>query len=128
MPPIGGTLHDELDNATRVLKAGYYVWFLVFLGFTILTVGLPLMAALDLFQSETNRLLAGSGALAAALANAIKPHEYATAFDVALQSIWKTRVLFVGGNLDEGDVSLEIAKAIDLTTFRYSLGSLKDRK
>jgi len=113
------TLQDEFKNAGRVLQWGYYVWFCVFVVATLAAIGLPGLAALGLFGPDTDRIIAGCGALAVALIQAIKPHEYATAYDVALQRVWKARVLFVGGNLDASAAAKEIGAAIDLTTFRY---------
>lgn len=123
MTSRGWTLQDEFENAGWVLRRGYYIWFCVFVVATLAAVGLPGLAALGLFGADTDRIIAGCGALAVALIQAIKPHEYATAYDIALQRVWKARVLFVGGSLDAGAASREIGEAIDLTTFRYVVAS-----
>jgi hypothetical protein len=68
-------------------------------------------------------MFAGAGALFAALLHAIKPHQYATGYDAALQLAWKTRIALHAGEISEVAASKQIAKAIDMTTFRYATQS-----
>jgi hypothetical protein len=63
----------------------------IYLVLGILSIDLPGLAAMTLFESKTNQALAGAGALAAAVFGFLKPHEYATGFDNAAQIAWQAR-------------------------------------
>ncbi len=119
MPDNRTTMLAEIDDAIRVMQWGYFVWFGVYAVFVVLTVGLPGVAAMGLFGDWHDKMLAGAGALVAALLHALKPHEYATGYDAGVQLAWKTRIALVGGSIDEVAASREVAKAIDMTTFKY---------
>jgi hypothetical protein len=68
-------------------------------------------------------MFAGAGALFAALLHALKPNQYATGYDAALQLAWKTRIALHAGEISEVAASKQIAKAIDMTTFKYATQS-----
>ena len=123
MPDNRDAVLKEIDDAIRIMQWGYSVWFGAYAVFAILTVGLPGIAAMGLFGDWHDKVLAGTGALFAALLHALKPHEYATGYDAGVQLAWKTRVALVGGLIDEPAASRDIGKAIDLTTFKYGAPS-----
>jgi hypothetical protein len=114
-------LLSEIDGVIKVMQWGYYTWFGVYLLFVILTAGLPLIAALGVFGNWWGRVLAGAGTLAVALLHAIKPNEYASAYDAGVQLAWKTRVALLAGRIDKASAGENLERAIDLTTFRYSI-------
>ncbi len=102
------------------MNKGYYTWFGVYALFVAMAVGFPVVAAMGLLPGGGNQICAGAGALSAALLHAIKPLQYATGYDAALQLAWKTRISLHAGEIDEIAASKQIAKAIDLTTFKYA--------
>lgn len=126
MPDISISVLHELEVNEERMNNGYTLWYRIYVIFVILTVGLPAVAAIGLFHAPIagcsptiDNILAGAGALFAALSHAIKPHEFATGFDAGLQRIWKARIRYVAGAIDEQSAAEEIGKAIDLVTFRY---------
>jgi hypothetical protein len=118
MPESREAVLKEINKAISMLSWGYYVWFFIYVVMVILTVGLPGVAAL--LSDPLSRYFAGCAAIVAAVSHALKPHEYATGFDVGLQLAWKTRISFVAGGINAADAAKDIRRAIDLTTFRYA--------
>lgn len=113
----------ELDNASHKITAGYYTWFAIHVILIVLTVGLPAIASMGIFDGVWNKVLAGSAAITAAITHAVRPHEYATAYDAGIRVIWSTRVSFLVKSIDATAASEEIRKAIEIITFRYGGGS-----
>jgi len=112
-------LLEEVDDAIKVFLSWYRAWFFVYISLVVLTILLPGLAAMGIFTDLTNRLLAGAGALLVAVSSALKPHEYATAFDAGGQLAWKTGISLVAGTIDKETAAKELRRAIDLTTFKY---------
>ena len=110
------------QGVINFMQLGYGVWITIYIILGILSVSLPGLAAMDVFESpKTNKILAGTGALVAAIVAFLKPHEYATGFDAACQLAWKTRNDFQLGAIDNVGVAKQLGRALDLTTFRYGV-------
>jgi hypothetical protein len=74
------------------MQLGYFAWFAVYVLLGGLSVALPALAAIDIWNRGVGQMLAGGGALTSAVFAFLKPHEYATGYDNATQSVWKTLV------------------------------------
>jgi|SRR5262245_24508970 hypothetical protein len=113
-------ISDSIENVLRTLQWGYYVWFFIYVILLLLSVGLPGIAAMGIFAGVVEvKTLAGAGALSAAVNHALRPQEYATAYDAGVQLAWKTRVSWIAKTLDPEGVARDLKKAIDRTTFKY---------
>lgn len=114
----GNTIAAELEDAIKLMQRGYYLWFCIYIVLGSLSVALPAFAAIapDVYFAK---ILAGSGAVAAAMFTFIKPYEYATGYDIALQSAWKAQLAHKAGLIDDKQVVGELHRSIDLTIFRY---------
>src|SRR5262245_1793625 len=113
-------ISDQIEKVLRTLKWGYHVWFWVYAILLLLSVGLPGIAAMGIFENVADiKTLAGAGALSGAVSHALKPHEYATAYDAGVQVAWKTRVSWIAKTLDANGVARNLGMAIDHITFKY---------
>jgi hypothetical protein len=125
------SLLEQADDVTRInLWWGYVPWFAVYLLLLAVTVVGPGLAAVGFFTDPmTNKWLAGAGALAAALSHALRPHEYATAYDASVQLAWKTHISLVAGIISTEAAANELRQAIDLTTFKYGpAGGIRNQR
>jgi hypothetical protein len=109
----------EIDRLRRTLRWGYHFWYLLYLLFGGIAVLLPALAATGIWGDETTRLLAGFGAAWVALFTFLRPYEYASGFDKALQLVKKTKIAFDLGTIDAKEVQRRLHDALDMTTFDY---------
>jgi hypothetical protein len=96
VPPPSPPSTKELEVIHKVLKiqqVGFYFWTVVYYGLGFLSIILPGVAAMGLYEGKVNQAFAGCGALAAALLGFLKAHELATGFDAAVQLAWITRTI-----------------------------------
>lgn len=112
---------SDIDDAIRVMQGGYYLWFAIHIILGSLSIILPGIAAIGFFDEIAAKFLAAGGALSAALVQFLKPHEYATGYDLAVQLAWKTHIAFNSRTIDTNIAIEQINKAIDATTFRYGI-------
>jgi hypothetical protein len=108
-----------IESTLRVMQMGYYFWFIVYVALGVLSVILPGLAAIGLWSGDTSKYLAGAGALAAAVFAFLRPHEYASGFDAATQAVWKTQIAHDLGQIGEKEISEELRRAVEITTFKY---------
>lgn len=113
----------EINTGIRIMRFGYYAWFVVHVVLGIATVVLPGLAAMAVFDDVITRWLAGAGALVGAVVSFLRPYEYATGYDAGLQRAWRARILLTCDSIDVPTAGRELAKAVDLTTFRYGTGA-----
>jgi hypothetical protein len=101
------------------MQLGYFAWFAVYVLLGGLSVALPALAAIDIWNRGVGQMLAGGGALTSAVFAFLKPHEYATGYDNATQSVWKTLVSYKLSQIDTKTVNSELRKAMDITSYKY---------
>lgn len=110
----------EILEAIWELQKGYYIWFSVYIVFLVAGVLFPGIAAMGVLPDPGTKIFAGIGTLFIALTHALKPHEYATAYDAGVQLCWKVEVAYVAKTMDDKAVSEALQRAIDMTTFKYT--------
>lgn len=111
---------EVILRARGFAQAGYRFWSGIY-GFLILTsIAAPALAATEIFPSIYSRLLAVAGAVAASFLGVLRPHDYLTRYDNALQMLWQTRVGHILNTLSIEEVSVQVQKAIELMKLSYS--------
>ena len=110
---------DLIETTLRHMSFSYYGWFAVYVGLGVTAVMLPGLAAVGIGSPETQRRLAAAAALVAATFAVLKPHEYATGFDVGKRLVWQTEIAWRLGTIDEAEVARRLEEAVAVTTFRY---------
>ena len=108
-----------VNSYLRLMIVGYYWWYFVYLVLGLGSIVLPGLAVMKWPSAEAVPWMAGAGSLAAAMFGFLKPHEYATGFDAATQTLLKVKASLQLGKPGEEGVVAEIHRAIDYTTFKY---------
>lgn len=109
----------EIHSVLELMQTAWLKWYIrhVFLG--SLAIALPSIAAISNFDAPTTRVLAGLGALAAALAAFLNTRGLASSYDAATQIAWTAWIRRKLGQASEEEVSSLLQQAIDVTTFKY---------
>ena len=82
----------EIDETLRMATLGYVGWYIAHVVLGICSIALPAIAAT--LPAEMAKYFSVAGAVAAAIVVFVRPHDFATAFDNACVSVWRTSVEF----------------------------------
>ena len=109
-----------IDETFGTLRRGYYLWYLGYIVLGISSIVLPALAAIGVWPQAVGQILAGAGAVVSAVFVFLKPNEYASGFNEAKQRVWRAKIGYSLGTLDEHGVDKEISEALKIITYRYA--------
>ena len=107
----------EIDETLRMATLGYVGWYIAHVVLGICSIALPAIAAT--LPAEMAKYFSVAGAVAAAIVVFVRPHDFATAFDNACVSVWRTSVEFSLRRLTSAEVSDRLSAAIEILAFKY---------
>jgi hypothetical protein len=109
-----------LANKIFWFALAYYFWIFVY---GVLGLGAILgsgLAATGLMTDGRRQISAGIGALCAAVFGFVQPHTYATAFDIALNTLRHVQTDLATGSITPKEAGEGINRAEDLVHFSYA--------
>jgi hypothetical protein len=118
------TRADALQFIQREINRhamGYYLWFMLYVLLGTASIALPAVAALGIWDNKPyGTMFAGLGSIVAAVFAFLKPHEYASGYDFAVQTAINVKASFFMGRITSVEAAALLNKANEAVIFKYA--------